>query len=69
LKPEGSLLSVAFNQIIGPRRSNNEVQHKQSHGAQSDSTRCYVAHVRKDKLHKRLKSFPPLNYLDILIPP
>jgi hypothetical protein len=69
LKPEGSLLSVAFNQIVGPRRSNNEVQHKQSHKAQSDSTRCYVTHARKEKLHERPRSFPPLNYLDILLPP
>jgi hypothetical protein len=56
-------------QVVGPRRLNNEVQHKQSHEAQSDSTGCYVAHARKEKLHERLRSFPPSNYLDILLPP
>jgi hypothetical protein len=54
---EGSFSFQASTRVVGPRRSNNEVQHKQSHEAQSDLTRCYVAHARKEKLHERPRSF------------
>jgi hypothetical protein len=55
--------------LVGPRRLSNEAQNKQSHEAQSDSTRWYVDHARKERLHERSRGFPPLNYLDILLSP
>jgi hypothetical protein len=55
--------------ITGPRRLSNEAQNNQSHEAQSDSTRCYVTNARKERLHERLRSFPPSNYLNILLSP
>jgi hypothetical protein len=55
--------------VVEPRRLSNEAQSKQSHEAQSDLTRCYITHAQKEKLHERLRSFPPLNYLDILLSP
>jgi hypothetical protein len=51
------------------RRLSNEAQNNQRQEAQSDSTRCYVAHAQKKKLHERSRSFPPTNYLDILHSP
>jgi hypothetical protein len=54
---------------VGPRRWSNESQHKWSHEAQPDSTRCYVAHSRKEKLHERPKSLPLSNYPNILFSP
>jgi hypothetical protein len=42
--------------VVEPRRSNDEAQHKWSLGAHSDSTRGYVAHTRKEKLHGRPRS-------------
>jgi hypothetical protein len=43
--------------VGGPRRSSNEAQHKESYEAQSDSTMYYVAHARKEKPHRKLRSF------------
>jgi hypothetical protein len=61
--------SEYLTRVAGPRRLSNEAQNKQSQEAQSDSTRCYIAHARKKKLHERPRSFSPLNYLDILLSP
>jgi hypothetical protein len=47
----------ASARVAGPRRSNNEAQNKQSHEAQSDSTRSYVSHAQKEKLHGKPRSF------------
>jgi hypothetical protein len=55
--------------VAGPRRLGNEAQNKQSQEAQSNSTRCYVAHTWNKKLHERPRSFPPSKYLDILLSP
>jgi hypothetical protein len=59
----------ASARVAGPRRSNNEAQNKQSHEAQSDSTRSYVAHAQKEKLHGKPRSFPPFDGLNILLSP
>jgi hypothetical protein len=45
--------------IVEPRGPSNEAQNKQSHEAQSDLTRCYIAQA----------SFPPSNYLNIILSP
>jgi hypothetical protein len=55
--------------VIGPRRLSSQARNKQSHEAQSDLTRCYVAHARKEKLHEKPRSFPPANYPDVLLSP
>jgi hypothetical protein len=47
----------ASDQVAGSRRSSNGAQNKKSHKAQSDSTRCYVAHAQKEKLHGKPRSF------------
>jgi hypothetical protein len=44
------------NDRVRPRRSSDEVQHKQSHESQSESTRCHVAHSWMEKLSKRPRS-------------
>jgi hypothetical protein len=54
---------------VGPRRLSNEAQHKQSHEAQPDFTRCYVTHSQKEKLLERPRSFPPSNCPDIFLSP
>jgi hypothetical protein len=61
--------SEYLTRVAGPRRLSIETQNKQSQKAQSDSTRCYVAHARKKKSHNRPRSFSPSNYLDILLSP
>jgi hypothetical protein len=61
--------SEYLTRVAGPRRLSNKAQNKQSQEAQSDSTRCYIAHARKKKLHERPRSFSPSNYLDILLSP
>jgi hypothetical protein len=58
-----------LTRVAGPRRLSIEAQNKQSQEAQSDSTRCHVAHARKKKLYERPRSFPPSNYLNILLSP
>jgi hypothetical protein len=55
--------------VDGPRRSSNGAQHKESHEAPSDSTRCYGTHARKKKLHGKPRSFPPFNSSGILLSP
>jgi hypothetical protein len=45
--------------VVGPRGLSNGAWYKQSHEAQSNSTRWYVIHTWKKKLHGRLKSFLP----------
>jgi hypothetical protein len=66
---ESSFQFWASDRVDGPRRSSNEAQNKQSHEAQSDSTRSYVVRARKKKLYERPRSFPPLNYFYILFSP
>jgi hypothetical protein len=56
-----------LTQVTGPRRWSNEARHNQCHEAQSDSTRCYVTHVRKEKCHGRPRSFPPYKRLAVLL--
>jgi hypothetical protein len=56
----------ASSWVARPRISSNEAQHEQSHEAQSDSTRCYVAHAWKEKWHGWSRSSPPFNCPDIL---
>jgi hypothetical protein len=46
---------------VRPRRSRDEAQHKRSHEAQPDSTRCCVAHTRKKKWHGWPRSLPFFN--------
>jgi hypothetical protein len=53
--------------VAGLRRMSNEAQNKQSHEAQSDSTRWDDAHAQKKKLHERLKRSPPSNGPTILV--
>jgi hypothetical protein len=45
--------------VVEPRGSSNEVCYNQSQEAQSDSTRCYVTHARKEKWHGWSRSLPP----------
>jgi hypothetical protein len=52
--------------VVGPRRPSNEAWQKHNHETQSDSTRCYFAHARKEKWHGWPRSFPPSNRPDIL---
>jgi hypothetical protein len=53
---EGSFPFRASTRVVEPRRSNDEAQHKRSHGAQFDSTRGYAARTRKEKLPGRPRS-------------
>jgi hypothetical protein len=48
---EGLFPFWAFARVVEPRKSNDEVQHKQSCEAPSDLTRCFVVHARKKILH------------------
>jgi hypothetical protein len=50
---EGSFPFRAFARVVEPRRSNDEVQHKQSCEAPSDATRCFVVLAREGKLHRK----------------
>jgi hypothetical protein len=54
---ESSFPFRASDWVNGPRRSSNVAQHKESHESQSESTRCYIAHAWKEKLHGKLRSF------------
>jgi hypothetical protein len=66
---ESPFLFWVFARVVGPIRSSNEAQHKQSHEAQSDSIRCYVTHAHEEKLHERSRSTRPSDYPDIIFSP
>jgi hypothetical protein len=64
---ESSFLFQVSARVVGPRRPSKEAQHKQSYEAQSNYTRCPVAHSWMEKLSVRSRSFSPSNGLDIFV--
>jgi hypothetical protein len=46
-----------LNELMDQEDVSNGAQHKESREAQSKSTRCYVTHARKEKLHGKPWSF------------
>jgi hypothetical protein len=66
--------SKYLTRVAGPRRLSNEAQNKKSHEAQSDTTRCYVAHAQKEKFFSfKLSRYPPFPTINVpfivLVPP